>query len=297
MLTRRNLFLLLCLFLLYISWGTAFIGNKFALEYIPGFLLVGTRFILAGLILLAYTYIRQEASRITLDDIKYSLVNGFFLVVVSSGFVSKAQESVPSGLAAILYGAAPIWLILGQWLLWGGKKPTVKQGLGLLLGFGALLWLNFHKGIEGDVSLWGLFMIFVATFAWIYGSHVSQVHQVDTTLSVIRGTGLLLLLGGLETVLLGLAVGERVDIFALPSIAYGYLAYLTLFSSIAGYTCYLWLLVNSRPIVAISYEYVVPAVAILLGGFLANESLDAPLLLASAVLLFSVFLIISHDRA
>ncbi len=293
---RRTLHIVLCLLLLYISWGSAYLGNKVALEYFPGFMLSGIRFSLAGLLLLAYTYLRREKSTFTWHDIKYNLLNGFYLVTISSGFVSKAQESVPSGMAAILYGAAPIWLILGQWLLWGGKSPTKTQTTGLILGFLSLAWLNIHQGIHSDASILGLFLIFISTFAWVYGSHISQVCHGKSNLSVMRTTGLLLFLGGLETLLLSLVLGERLDIFTLPLQAYTSLAFLTFFSSLVGYTSYLWLLFNSRAIVAISYEYVTPVVAIALGALLGNELLTLTMVTASMTLMLSVFLITTHDK-
>ncbi len=293
---KKKLYLIICLFLLYISWGSTFLGNKIALHYFPGFMLSGLRFTTAGLVLLAYTYLRREKSTISWNDIRYTLLNGCFLVVISSGFVAKAQENVPSGMAAILYGAAPIWLVLGQWLLWGGKKPTKTQASGLFLGFSSLVCLNIHQGIHSDASILGLFLILISTFAWVYGSHISQVYQVKNNLSIIKSTGLLLFIGGIETLALSLLLGERVNICALPTQAYLSLAYLTFFSSIIGYTSYLWLLYNSRAIVAISYEYVTPVIAIALGAFFAGERLDIVIILTSLALVLSVFLITTHDR-
>ncbi len=294
---RQTFVMVGCLLLLYISWGSTFIGNKMALEYFPGFLFTGLRFTIAGGLLLAYTFIRREQSRISWADIKLVLFNGIFLVVAGSGFVAKAQEfQVPSGMAAILFGAAPVWLVLGQWLLWGGKKPTLVQAVGLCLGFAALIALNIHQGIGGDASILGLILILVSTFAWVYGSHFSQQHKNDNSLSLIRSTGLLLFVGGLESLALGMTLGERVDLFALPPAAFLSLAHLTLFSSIIAYTTYIWLLFNARAIVAISYEYVVPGVAVVLGALIANEPIDAFIIVTSCVMLFSVFLITSHDR-
>ncbi len=296
-LNRRTLMMVGCLLLLYISWGSTFIGNKMALEFFPGFIFTGLRFTIAGLALLAYTFIVREQTRIVWADVKLSLLNGIFLVVVGSGFVAKAQEfQVPSGMTAILFGAAPIWLILGQWLLWGGSKPTFVQALGLILGFLSLIVLNIHQGISADASIFGLLLILVSTFAWVYGSHFSQQHKNDNTLSVIRSSGLLLLVGGLETLALGVLIGERVDLFALPLPAFLSLAHLTIFSSIIAYTTYIWLLFNARAIVAISYEYVVPAVAVMLGAFVADEAIDSVIIITSCVMVFSVFLITSHDR-
>ncbi len=296
-LSRKTVHLLFCLLLLYGSWGSVPLGNKIALEYFPGFMLAGLRFSVAGFALLAYTFVRREASRITRTDIKHNIINGFFLVMLSSGFVAKAQESVPSGMAAVLFGAAPIWLVLGEWLLWGGKRPTFAQATGLILGFCALVWLNFYQGMSSEASVFGLLLLLFSTFAWVYGTHLSQVLHNKSTLSVLRTTGLVLLFGGLETLLLALLTGERVDVFALPAGAYFSLAYLAFFSSIIGYTSYLWILFNSRAIVAISYEYVTPGIAIILGALFAEEPLDVSVLLVSILLLCSVFFMTSNDKS
>ncbi len=296
-LQRRTVLLIVCLLLLYISWGSTFLGNKVALEFFPSFMLAGIRFFLAGAALLAFTYFRREASSIGLKDLKFHSFSGILLVFISSGFVVKAQDfGVPSGMTAILFGAAPIWLMLGQWLLWGGKKPTAMQGLGLFLGFSALIVLNIHQGIGGETSPLGLGMILFATVAWVYGSHYSQIHKYDTNLSLLRSTGLLLFLGGLQTLIVSLLLGERITITNLPLEAYLVLGYLVIFSSLIAYTTYIWLLFNSRAIVAISYEYVVPVIAIGLGALFADEQVDAIIIGTAVILISSVFLITSSDR-
>ncbi len=294
--TRRRWLLLGCVSLLYLSWGSAYLATKIALEYFPPFTLVGLRFMVAGTALLAFTYARRESSKITWADVRYALSNGLILVLICSGLVAKAQETVPSGMVAILFGASPIWFALGDWLFWGGQKPTKMQTFGLTLGFCALVWLNVYQGVQSDASFFGLMLILFATLAWVYGSHLSQMHKANEKLSMLRSTGLLLLMGGVETFVLGGLLGERFAISQLTSSAYFSFAYLALFSSLVGYTTYLWLLFNSRAIVAISYEYVTPVIAIVLGAFFANEPLDATIMFTSALLILSVFFITSRGK-
>ncbi len=186
--------------------------------------------------------------------------------------------------------------MLSQWLLWGGKKPTLKQSAGLLLGFCALIWLNVHQGIQGDVSIFGLLLILLASISWVVGTRISQTSHGESSLSIIRTSGLLLFIGGLQTLVFSLIFDDQVNILQLPIQAYLALAYLSFFSSLVGYTTYLWLLFNSRAIVAMSYEYVTPAVGVALGTFFAGEYLDITIILLSIVLVFSVFLITTHDR-
>ena len=285
--------LVICLLLLYMSWGSSFLGNKFALESFPGFLLTGLRFSIAGFVLLLYTYLRGERTTISLNDFKYQMLNGFFMVLIASGLIAKGQEfNVPSGMAAILYGASPIWLMLSEWWFWGGDKPSTKQIFGLGLGFGVLVWLNIHQGTSSEASIVGLLLIMGSTFAWVYGSHFTQKHKCDSDLSVLKATGLLLFFGGLQSLILSYILGERVDFFNVPISAYLALLHLIVFSSIIAYSTYIWLLFNSRAIVAISYEYIVPVIALLLGAFFANEKIDSTTIIASALLILSVCLVI-----
>lgn len=294
--TKNKFTLIGCLLLLYVSWGSSFIGNKIALEYFPGIMLSGIRMTIGGFILLAYTYIRREKSFITWEDIKQNLGLGLFLVLISSGFLSKGQETVPSGTAAMLLGLVPIWMMLGEWLFWGGKRPTIVQFAGLCLGFSALLWLNIHQGAQGETSMFGIGVIISSTFAWIYGSHLSKKWHNNTKQSVIRSTGLLMAIGGLETLVFSLIIGERLDIYSLHIDAFLPLAYLIFMSSIIGYTSYLWLLYNARSIVAISYEYVNPIIAIYLGWLLGGESINMTVITACLLLVSSVFLVTSHGK-
>ena len=294
--TKNSLALLGCLFLLYISWGSSFIGNKIALQYFPGIMLSALRMIVAGAILLSYTYIRREKSNITWEDIKRNAVLAIFLVLISSGFLSKGQESVPSGTTAMFFGAVPMWMMLAGWLLWGERRPTIKQFTGLLIGLIALLWLNIHQGLEGETSLVGVALIICSSLAWVYGSHISKSYSVNTSQSIIRSTGLLMWIGGLETLVFSLLIGERLDVSLLNTDALLAFSYLVIMASIIGYTSYLWLLYHARPIIAISYEYVNPVIAIYLGWLLAGETIDPTTVAACTLLVSSVFLVVSHGK-
>ncbi len=246
--------------------------------------------------MLAYTYIRKEKSRITWPIIKRTIFLAFFFVSLSSGLLSVGQKTVPSGMAAILYATAPVLFMLADWIFWKGERPSKTQGIGLVLGIFAMFILNFQQIMSADTSLFGVACIFVSVLSFIYGSHLSMVYRGNDDLSVIRSSGLTLFIGGIITMLLALLLGERVDFFAMPGEAYFLLTFIVLSSTITGYTCYLWLLYNTRVAVAISYEYIAPVVAVALGVFFAGESIDSLSIMASFVLLASVFLITTHGK-
>ena len=60
----------------------------------------------------------------------------------------------------------------------------------------------------------------------------------------------------------------------------GALLYLVIFGAIIAYTCYFWLLLHTRTVVAISYEYVNPVIGVFLGWLLAGEQVDGVIVTA-----------------
>ncbi len=287
-----------CLLLLYLSWGSVYFVNKILLEYYPPLSINSYRFILAGLIMLAFTYVRKEKSRITWIHIKHSAVISFFMILVGSGALYTGQQlGVPSGVCSVLYATVPLVFLLSDWLFWGGDKPSKYQMIGLVLGLGAMAVLNMHQLVFIKTSAFGVFFVILSVIGWVFGSHMSKVYHVGDSLSVPRSTGLMLLLGGIESLFLALFMGERVNFASLPIEAYLWCIFGVMSSSIIAYSAYLWLLYNTRAAVAVSYEYVIPIVAIPLGVVFAGESVDSIMIAASLVLVLSVCLIVTHSKS
>ncbi len=285
-----------CLILLYISWGSGYLINKIGLEYYPPILFSGIRMTLAGFCLLAYSHVMKDRAEINLHEIKRACVLGIPMVLVASGFLCIGQVFVPSGTTAIIYGACPVLLVICGWLFAGEKKPTNLQFFGLFLGFAMILWIKIYQGSQGEATVFGLIMIFISVLGWVFGSILSRKKSFSTNLSVVRSSGLLMFFGGIETTLLAIVMNESLEAKAFGFGAIGLLIFSTIFVALLGYTCYLWLLVNARPIVAISYEFVTPIVAIFLGWLLVNESINLTIIMACIGLMVSIFLSVSKDR-
>lgn len=293
--TKPNSYtVLFVLFLVYISWGSSYVATKFGLLYFPPFLLSGIRATLAGSILFIVSYSRGERTKITLKDFKHYLILGIFMVLFSSGFLSKGQETVPSGTTAMILGAIPIWMILIGWLFFKEEKPSKMQLIGLLGAFGSLCLINIYQGVQGQTSLLGLIFIFLSTWAWVIGSYFSKNNYAHEHLSAMQSTAFLLLLGGIETITASLLLQERVNLFAVPFEGWLALSYLLVMPSIIGYGSYIWLLRNTRTIVAISYEFVSPVLAIFLGWLILAESVNIVSIGACAMLLTSVFFVVQE---
>ncbi len=293
---KNFIFITCCLFILYASWGSSYLLLKMGLDYLPPILFSGFRMSLAGLSLLVFAYFKKEVFNITWFEIKRASILGIFLVVMGSAFLSIGQKSVPSGTAAIVYGATPIMLLLGGWLFAGEAKPSKIQFLGLILGFAMILWIKIHQSNHGEASFFGLFMIFLSACGWVCGSLLSRKKSFQTSLPFFLSAGLLMLTGGVETIVFGLVMGETLTQAAFSSEAITIFLIATFFPALLGFLTYLWLLVNARPIVAISYEYVTPVIAVYLGWQFANETINSTVVMACLGLVISVFLTISKDN-
>lgn len=293
---KKTLFILFCLLLLYISWGSSFLFTKLGLAYIPGVLLGGVRAAISGVLLFILGIITQGYYKIRFNDVKYAVILAFFQVFCSSALLTKGQETITSGLAALLCGTIPLLMVLGEWLLWGGKRPHLKHFMGLGIGITAIASINLSTLFNGEISLIGLFLTLASIFAWVFSGHYSKMCCTSNSLYIFQSTGLILFIGGLESLAFGFAIGERWDLSLFDFNGFIVLTFLVLMSSIVGYTTYLWLLYHVRPAVALSYEYVNPVIALVLGSLFLGESLTIYHIIACAALLGSVFLVSNYGK-
>lgn len=293
---KKIFFVLFCLFLLYIAWGSSFFFTKLGLAYIPGVLLGGVRAAISGILLFILGIMTQGYYKISFSDIKYAAILALFQVFCSSALLAKGQETITSGLAALLCGTVPLLMVLGEWLLWGGKRPHLKHFIGLVIGLTAIASINISTLFNGDISLLGLFLTLASVFSWVFAGHYAKTCCISNRLYIFQSTGLILFIGGLESLAFGFAIGERWDLSLFDFNGFLILAFLVLLSSIIGYTTYLWLLYHVRPAVAYSYEYVNPVIALVLGALFLGETLTLYHIFSCIALLGSVFLVSNYGK-
>jgi drug/metabolite transporter (DMT)-like permease len=272
-----------CLFALYIIWGSTYLAIRWALEGgFPPFLMAGTRFMLAGLLL--YTVLRLSGhARPTARQWGAGALIGLLLLVMGNGGVVFAQQWVPSGVAALVVGSVPLWAALFGGLF--GQWPGRAERWGLLIGFCGLVLLNLGSDMRGNP--WAAFSLMLSPVAWAFGSVWMR------RLPLARGlmsTATQMLTGGALLLGLSFTLGERLT--ALPSSrALLALGYLVLFGSLVAFSAYGYLLRQTRPALATSYAYVNPVVAVLLGTLFVGESLSTWSMLAMGAILGAVVLL------
>ncbi len=278
----------------YIVWGSTYLAIRFGMETIPPLFLAGARHMTAGLIL--YPILRWKTGiRPRAAHWRTATVTGLLLLLTGNGGVCWAEQTVPSGVAALLIATVSLWLVIVEWARPGGTRPGPRVVAGLLMGFAGLALLvgPSHLGGSGRVDLAGAGVLVFASFCWACGSLYSKHGALPS--SPFLGVAMQSLVGGAALWIFGFAIGEgrALHLSAISFRSTVALAYLIVFGSGVGFTAYLYLLKNSTPSRVGTYAFVNPVVALFLGWALAGEAVTLRTLLASGVILTAVLLVIS----
>lgn len=292
----KSVHVMLHLFLVYISWGSSYIGYKFSLEVAGPFMVGGARMVLGGILLALVLLLSGRWRRPQGKDWGHAAWMGMFMVLMASGFLAKGQESVASSTAAVITGSVPITMLVAGWLFANEPRPRPLQWLGLCTGSCGLLLLAWSQQNVGGVqqsSPGGMIWIFTATLGWVAGTLLTRRFPFKSRLPSLQSCALLIFAGGLECLLVAFLCGEQYavrpeNIRWTVVLAF---AWMCTGGSVIAYACYFWLLENVPIATAVSYEYVVPVIGIFLGWLLGGEMLTGTMLLACAMTVGSVFFI------
>lgn len=283
----------LALLALYIVWGSTYLAIRFAVETIPPFMSAGLRFLVSGAILLIWRRAAGDPLP-TLRQWRSTAIVGIFLLLGGNGLVSFAEQVVPSGVAALIIGSVPLWMVGIEAVRPGGVRPNWQAVVGLLVGFGGIFLLTGPSALTGNGHTFdplGVGALLAAAFLWSLGSIYSR--NADMPRSSLVSTGTQMLAGSVALMTVSGLAGEWKG-FSLTAVAptsWLGLAYLITFGSLVGFVSYGWLLQNAPVSLVSTYAYVNPLVAVFLGAWLADEIINARILVAAAIIVSSVALI------
>ena len=282
--TRPNALLLPALLACYLVWGSTYLAIHLALPSFPPFFQMGTRFLAAGGLLMAWLLARGQALPRKVEW-RNALVIGVLMLGGGMGLTAQASVHIGSGLIATFIAVVP--MLTCGWGLLFGKRPTRLELLGMamgLVGVGLLVQeASFAAAPIGLLSITG------ATLAWSLGSVLST-----TRLPLAKGPmgyASEMLCGGTALLLVSLALGEQ-PTWPPTAAATAAWVYLVVAGSLVAFSAYLYLLAHATPALATSYAFVNPLIALFLGVVLAGEVVTAHEWRACAVILLGVVCIL-----
>jgi drug/metabolite transporter (DMT)-like permease len=280
--------LLLAFAAIYLLWGATFLAIRIAVLEIPPFFTAGVRFLTAGALLYAWMRLRGQPAPSSCEWRSIALT-ALFLFVATYGALFWAEQYVASGLTAVIEATLPLTTI-GLEVFVFRHQPFRWPLLGsVALGFSAVAWLLL-KGDQESFPVLPCLAILAGGVAWSLGAVLTRSMPRPASLPLTAGAQMML--GG--AVLLALSVGSG-ELHAAPHVslrAAAALLYLIVGGSWLGFTAYVWLLARMPATRVASHAYVNPLVAVALGYLVAGEQVTPRMLLASCLVLASVFLIL-----
>lgn len=270
-------------------WGTTYVGIRLALEGIPPLLLISSRFLLSGLLILAFAIWRKWPLP-TGPALWWPAGTGLLTLGIGNYCLTLAETMIPSGLAALFITVAPFWMVGTEVAIPGGDRINPRAFFGMAIGFAGAVWLvgpeALSAGLNG-ATVKGFLILQLSCLAWSLGS-ILQKRRPERTNPILVGAIQQLSVGVLVGILT-LASGQW-NVQLSPRVL-GALLYLAVFGSIVGYSAYLYS-VQHLPLAIVSiYTYVNPIVAVTLGYLIYGEAFGLRELGAMLVIFLGVWLV------
>ncbi|MES2268046.1 MAG: EamA family transporter [Bacteroidota bacterium] len=280
-------------FNIYIIWGSTYLAVAYGLKSFPPFILVGLRYLSAGMLMLAWCKIKKERLPERKFVIRHAIA-GTLMLVGGTGMIAWAEQYISSGQAAILIATEPlIFLLLDKqnWSRYFSNKYIIS---GLLIGFtGIFLFLKLGVAVANPspTATIASIIVLVSAVLWVLGSLIIKDSKGNSTSTM--NASIQLLAAGVASTIVAFAKSEQVG-FSFAAVswqAWGGLLFLIVFGSLLAYLSFVWLISIKPPAIISTHTYVNPVVAVFLGWWLINEHVNTAQLICLFVILIGILLV------
>jgi drug/metabolite transporter (DMT)-like permease len=278
---------------LYVVWGSTYLAIAVAVDTIPPFTGAAVRFLIAGGLLYLATIRTGDPATDRPGRLEWrdAAIIGGLLLAGGNGLLAVGEQTVPSGIAALIIATLPLWVaVLGR--LFFGVVLTRTIVVGTVIGFAGVAVLVGPVGGSGSLDPLGVLVVLLSPVFWATGSlfsrtaHVPRRPLVGTAMQMLAGSAILFVVAALTGDLF------RVDLDAITPASAAALAYLVLVGSLIGYTAYVWLLRVAPISLVATYAFVNPVIAVILGSLVLAEPLEPRTLVAGAIIVVAVAVIV-----
>ncbi len=287
--TRRNDALAwLALGVVYLVWGSTYLGIRVAVATIPPFLMTGTRWLIAGALLFTWQWCtsKERPALPARRELAELAITATLLLVLGNGLLCIAEIHVESATAALLITSTPIWMLLID-AVRARRVPRMPAVAGVMLGtIGIVMLAGKHSGHVDALFAW---LIVVASLAWAAGSIYARGKDHRPTTASLE-----MVIGGLSCIAVGLLTGEasRLDLHAVAAASLWGMAWLITGGAMVGYSAFAYAVRRLPTATVATYAYVNPIVAVILGAAVLHERITLSVVAGGAALVASVILIL-----
>jgi len=283
-----NRTVVLSLAAVWVIWGSTYLAIKIGLETMPPFLMQGIRFTVASTVMLSVLKVKKVPWP-SATQIRNAALIGVLLLIGGLGMVTVAEDrGVDSGLVATIIAIQPMLMSLwgGLWKTW----PIRMQWVGMLIGMAGVLVLVSDNGLSGTWS--GTSLVFIACLSWSFGSALSRRIEMP---SGFMATAIEMAAAAIVYLVLSVIWQENVQMPSMhSSLAVVYLIFI---GSIVAFTAFTYLNSHVSGPLAMSYAYVNPAIAVLLGVVLSDEHVSTNMAIALPIILLGVAIVTNSSRS
>jgi drug/metabolite transporter (DMT)-like permease len=287
----------LALLAVWVIWGSTYLAIRVGVRTIPPFTMAGIRYTIAGATLLPIALRLGSSEQRRTDrpgrrQWAAMLLLGAMLPAGGNGVVSWSEVKLPSGIAALLVGTVPLWMVLADAVL-SRRMPRPAHWAAVVIGIAGVGVLS--GGASGGVAVGPTIATLLAALSWGIGSTLQGRLPVPSRLLVM--SAMEMLCGGV--VLLVVAATRNELTFPLDHVSgesYAALLYLIGPGTLIAMTCYVVALNRLSPTTVSTYAFVNPVVAVFLGAVLLGEKLTAQELLGGAIVVLAVAGLLSRKR-
>jgi drug/metabolite transporter (DMT)-like permease len=277
---------------IYLIWGTTYLGIAVAIQTLPPFVSGAARFLIAALLMYGWIRLRNPQPLAGVN-IPLAMFCGVLLSGIGNGFVIWAQQGIPSGIAALIVTAVPVVVLVIDWAMFSKRAPSRQALLGTAIAVAGVATIVLHtRSLAGHAHPLHLLSMIVAVVGWSFGTLLQK--RAATTNTVLSFTCVQMFGGGVFQLVLSIVDGEwqRFDPAQVSMSSLIALAYLIVFGSLIGLTCYLWLLTRVPAQKVTTYALVNPVVALILGAIVLDERVTPLAAFSAALVLVGVALVL-----
>jgi drug/metabolite transporter (DMT)-like permease len=283
----------IALWTVYILWGSTYLGIELASETIPPFFAAGTRFLIAGTLMLGLVAWHRGPAALRLTKAEAAAAVVGLLLPGANALLFVTERQVPIGLASLIIAAIPLWVVLLR--LAAHERPDLVSVAGLVVGFAGIALLVRPGGGSGSLAY--LLLTVLGSFMWAFGSFLSP--RLPVPRDAFAATAYEMLAGGAVLMTVALIAYSPAQLnpaqYSARSI-FG-LWYLIVFGSLIGYSAYAWLLANAPLQQVSTYAYVNPVIAIALGVIVLDESITIRIVFGALLILAAVAVVLQRESA
>lgn len=285
---------ILHLIVVYIVWGSTYLAIRVAVREgagFPAFTMAAMRVFAAGAILFGWAVVARKGLRVGRRELGVLFVSGVLLWLGGNGMVSWAERRAESGYSALLIAALPLWVAIMESII-DRRPPTLRLIAALLIGLAGVGVLNGPVILEGSgEDVWAALALITAAIAWGMGAIFQRRKALSLEPEV--SSAYQHVFGGLALSLAALMTGEpRPDPIPQAWAAWGYLV---VFGSMFAFTSFIKALRLLPTNVVMTYAYVNPVVAVILGRMILNEPITRWTLGGSVLIILGVMGVF-HER-